>query len=98
VRLQASQSVKNVIFAYMSEPIFISVPYKNAEKQVEIQLEVTGYTHRIRVLVDEVPVLFEPDEERQYRAIVPPEHAQAGESLDPVLLQAIAATLEKELS
>lgn len=82
----------------MSELIIISVPYKNAEKQVEIQLEVTGYTHRFRVLIDEVPVLFEPDEERQYRAIVPPEYAQAAEPLDPVLLQAIAATLAKELS
>jgi hypothetical protein len=90
--------VQSLSLLIMSEPIFISVPYKNAEKQVEVQLEVTGYTHRFRVLVDEVTVLFEPDEERQYRAIVPPEHAQAGKSLDPVLLQAIAATLEKELS
>ena len=82
----------------MSEPIFITVPYKNSERQVEIQLEVTGYTHRFRVLLDEIPVLFEPDEEKQYRAIVPPEHATAGQSLDPALLQAIADTLQQELS
>lgn len=82
----------------MSEPIFIRVPYKNAEKQVELQLEVTGFTHRFKAIIDEIPVYFEPDEERQYRAVLLAEHAASAKLMDPVLLQAIAQILEKELS
>lgn len=82
----------------MSEPIFITVPYGNAEKQFEIQLEVTGYTHRIKVMVNDVAVYFEPDEEKQYRAVVLYEHVDAGKKLDPGLLQAIAETLSSVLS
>lgn len=81
----------------MTEPIYIVVPYKGAEKQIEIQLQVTGYTHRIQAMVNDVPVLFEPDEERQYRAVVLPEFREAGEKLDVGLLVAIAEALEREL-
>lgn len=82
----------------MTEPIFITVPYKNAENQFEIELQVTGYTHRIKVIINEVTVFFEPDEERQYRAVLPTEYLEVGKSLDPVLLQAIAEALGKEFS
>lgn len=82
----------------MTEPIFITVPYKNTERQFEIELQVTGYTHRFKVMVNDVLVFFEPDEERQYRAVLSPEYLQAGQQLDPALLQMIAETLRKELS
>jgi hypothetical protein len=82
----------------MTEPILITVPYKGAQKEFEIQLEVTGYTYRIKVIIDEVIVFFEPDEEKQYRAVVLYEHVQEGKTLDPVLLQAIAEVLAKELA
>jgi hypothetical protein len=81
----------------MTEPIHIIVPYKGIEKEIEIQLLVTGYTHRIQAIVNDVPVLFEPDEERQYRAVVPAEYRDAGQLLEPGLLQAIAETLVREL-
>ena len=82
----------------MTEPILITVPYKDTEKQFEIELEVTGYTHRIKVVINEVVVFFEPDEEKQYRAVVPYEYLQSGKILDTGLLQAIAETISKELS
>jgi hypothetical protein len=82
----------------MSDPIIITVPYKNTEQQFEIELEARGYTHRFKVMINELPVYFEPDEEKQYRAIITEEHAKNVQALDPVLLQSIAATLEKELS
>lgn len=82
----------------MTDPILITVPYQSTEKEFEIQLELTGYTYRIKVIVNEVTVFFEPDEEKQYRAIVPYEHAEAGKKLDPGLLQAIAETLGSVLS
>jgi hypothetical protein len=83
----------------MTEPFLITVPYKGAEKEIEVQLQVTGYTHRFRVLMDNgAEVLFEPDEERQYRAIIPPEQGDLARSIDPVLLQAVAETLHEVLS
>lgn len=82
----------------MTEPITISVPYMGAEKQIEIQLQLIGYTHRIQAIVNDVPVLFEPDEERQYRAVIAPEHWESGQKLDPVLLQAIGETLARDLA
>jgi hypothetical protein len=81
----------------MTEPIYITVPYKGAEKQIEIQLQVTGYTHRIQAIINDIPVLFEPDEERQYRAVILAEHRELGQKLDPAFLQAIAETLAREL-
>jgi hypothetical protein len=82
----------------MTEPIVITVPYKGIEKQFEIQVEQTGYTYRIKVIVNEVTVFFEPDEEKQFRAVVPYENVDAGKKLDAGLLQAIAETLGSLLS
>ena len=83
----------------MTEPFLLTVPYKGAEKEIEVQLQVTGYTHRFRAdMGNGLEVLFEPDEERQYRAIIPPEQADRAGSLDPALLQAVAETLRDVLS
>jgi hypothetical protein len=91
-------SEHSIFTPIMTEPIVITVPYQGTEKQFEIQLEMTGYTYRIKAIVNEVTVFFEPDEEKQYRAVVPYENAEAGKKLDAGLLQAIAETLVKELS
>lgn len=82
----------------MEETIIITVPYKGEEQDFEAQLQLRGYTHRFRILVGEVEVFFEPDEERQYRAVIPPEQAQAVQKIDPALLEAIAATLQEALA
>lgn len=82
----------------MSESILITVPYKNTEKQFEIELQVTGYTHRFKVMIDDIPVFFEPDEERWYRAVLLPENAEAAKRIDVILLQSIAEILHNELS
>jgi DNA polymerase/3'-5' exonuclease PolX len=82
----------------MDEPFIITVPYKGEEINLEAQLQLTGYTHRFRVVIDEVDIFFEPDEERQYRAIIPPEQAEAARRIDHALLQAVAATLHEVLS
>lgn len=82
----------------MDEPILITVPYKGTEKEIEMQLRQVGYTHRFIAILDGVEVYFEPDEERQYRAIIPPEQADAAHKIDPALLQAVAETLHEVLS
>jgi hypothetical protein len=81
----------------MSEPILITVPYQGEDKEFEIQLEVTGYSYRIKAIVNEVIVFFEPDEEKKYRAVVSSENMEPGKKLDPVLLKTIAESLGKAL-
>jgi len=82
----------------MTEPFTITVPYKGAEKEIEIQLQLTGYTHRFKALLEGVEVFFEPDEERQYRAVIPPEQEKAARAIDPQLFQAVAGVLHEVLS
>jgi hypothetical protein len=78
----------------MAESFTLSVPYKQGEKQVEAELRVFGYTHKIAVMVDGAEILFEPDEERNYRAVLPDPQTQKS-NLDMELIRGIAAELEK---
>ena len=52
----------------MPESFLLSVQYKNEKKQFESELRVFGYTHKIAVNVNGTEIIFEPDEERNYRA------------------------------
>lgn len=78
----------------MEDDIYeIPVHYKGQELLVPAQLLVTGYTHKFRVEVGDHEVFFEPDEERNYRATLDPEHSNSAK-IDLAFLQAIAAGLE----
>ncbi len=48
-----------------------------------------GYTHKFQVQVNGQDLLFEPDEERNYRAFVDPEQVE-NSNIDVELLKAIA--------
>ncbi|HEY4061187.1 MAG TPA: hypothetical protein VGM30_04765 [Puia sp.] len=80
----------------MDEPFLIAVDYKGKQLEFEARLQVLGYTHRFWVGVDAVEVVFERDEEGNYRAIIPPE--TKGKIPDSGLLQAIAGAIEKILA
>jgi hypothetical protein len=83
----------------MYEPFVLTVPHKGKDRELEAQLEQTGYTHRFLVRVDETEVLFERDEEGYYRALLPPTASeQEAARLDRELLQAIAQQIEAILS
>jgi hypothetical protein len=71
-------------------PIF----YKNEHRDYPATLQVFGYTHKIVVRVGEQDILFEPDEEKNYRAVLPVT-PEGRPQADIELLQAIAATLEE---
>jgi hypothetical protein len=40
----------------------------SAERDFEATFPLFGFTHKIAIVVDGTPILFEPDEERNYRA------------------------------
>ena len=77
----------------MTEKFVLTARYKNQDKDFEAELRIFGYTHKIAIMVDEVEVLFEPDEEKNYRATL--SDASGKEKLPDVeLLRAISKELE----
>ena len=79
----------------MEEPFDLPVTYKGKELMFTSQLLMMGYTHKFQVNVNGHEFLFEPDEERTYRAIVDPEMQETERGVEVELLQAIAEAIEE---
>jgi hypothetical protein len=54
----------------MEDSFSIDVDFKGREYSFEALLVVVGYTFKFYVVINGVEVTFEPDEERNYRAII----------------------------
>jgi hypothetical protein len=76
----------------MAEEFTLSLNYKNQELQLPAELRVYGHTHKIMVNINGAEVVFEPDEERNYRAIVPEANMS---KMDVELLTKVAGELEE---
>ena len=71
----------------------LTVHYKEEDRIFEGEVKIMGYTHKIVMQVNGMEVLFEPDEERNYRAVLPgAENIKIKWDVD--LLKAIARELE----
>jgi hypothetical protein len=75
----------------MAESFTLVVNYKGKEYQLDSELRVFGYTHKVAIKLEEEEILFEPDEERNYRAVIP-EGPKI--EIDIGLIQTIAKELE----
>jgi len=71
-------------------PVF----YKGNYLMFKASLLVTGYTHKFSVEVDDQIIIFEPDEERNYRGIIPYEEIANKKKIDVELLKRIAEVIE----
>ena len=80
----------------MDETFTLDVSYKGEDLEFEGKLLLSGYLHKIEIDVNGTPVFFEPDEERNYRALVGPDQID-DKYLSVGLLQAIAQRLESLL-
>jgi len=78
----------------MTETFTLTVTYRNTTREFTAELRVTGYTHRIVIMVDKQEVVFEPDEERNYRAVIY-ESEEKQNPPDAGLIKAIAEELEE---
>jgi hypothetical protein len=78
----------------MNEPFDLPVLYKDKEIAFPAQLQQTRYAYRFAVDVYGQEIFFEPDEERNYRAMIDPEQLEGNKITDIELLQAIAITIE----
>lgn len=72
----------------------LEIEHRNERVVFRGKLLLMGYTHKIQVEVNGVQVLFEPDEERHYRALVAEGHHH---SMDVAVLEKIAASIEEAL-
>lgn len=81
----------------MDEPFLIPVSYLGKDLEYEGRLHIMGYIHKIEINIDGIPVIFEPDEERNYRALVSHEQINKSKQLSAGLLQAIAMRLNSLL-
>ena len=77
----------------MTQSFDLPVWYHGKELFFPAELFKTGYTHKIKLLINETEVLFEPDEERNYRSVIQSAHDSKTPNLKPDLLQAIVETL-----
>ena len=80
--------------AVSEDSLEIPVTYKGEDLLFQGELLLMGYTYKIQVEVEQQLIMFEPDEERNYRAILTEEQLQKNKKLDVGLLQAIAQVLE----
>ena len=77
----------------MNEDFELPVDYKGKEILFTARLLQQGYTYKIELEIAEAKVLFEKDDQGEWRAIVDPEKDTV-EKIDIELLKAVAASLE----
>ena len=73
----------------------LPVEYKGKELLFPAELLPMGFTHKIKVTVDGTEIMFEPDEERNYRAMVTDAEMHKRDHLNKPLLQEICKTLDQ---
>ncbi|MES2373227.1 MAG: hypothetical protein V4557_11655 [Bacteroidota bacterium] len=73
----------------------LPVEYKGKEILFPAELLPMGFTHKIKVNLDGTDILFEPDEERNYRAVIDYAALDKMNSVNKDLLQLICQTLDE---
>ncbi|MDB5206694.1 MAG: hypothetical protein JWR72_1769 [Flavisolibacter sp.] len=77
----------------MNEDFELPVDYKGNESFFTARLLPQGYTYKIEVEIAEAKVLFEKDDQGEWRALIDPEK-DTSEKIDIELLKAVVASLE----
>lgn len=77
----------------MDDTFDIPVTYKNQELIFNSKLLQSGYSYKFEVDVNGNSVLFEPDEERNFRAIIDPSINHGHNKIDVELIKLIAESL-----
>ena len=79
----------------MEETFDLPVEYKGEQLMLKTSLLATGYIHKFNVEVDGQNIIFEPDEEKIYRAVINYEDIKKHKNIDGELLKAIFYAIEK---
>ena len=77
----------------MDYDLEVPVTYKNQELIFNAKFIQFGYSYKFEVDVNGVIVFFEPDEEKNFRAIIDPSVGPGNHKIDKELIQLIAEAL-----
>jgi hypothetical protein len=81
----------------MDEEFELPVSFNNKTLNFTARLLYYGYSSKLEVDIDGSQVLFEPDEERNWRALIAYEELNANKKISAELLKAIACSIEEIL-
>lgn len=79
----------------MDEEFELPVEYKGHQYLFKTTLLVFGFTHKFRVDVNGQLIIFEPDEERNYRAVLDYRDIDSNKKIDFELLKKIVGVIEE---
>jgi hypothetical protein len=80
----------------MDEVFELPVLYKNKKLVFAARFLRSGYSYKIEIDVSGQPILFEPDEERNWRAMINTDEMNY-EKPDPELMHSIINSLDEHL-
>jgi hypothetical protein len=78
----------------MEDGFELPVVYDNKELNFPARLVQYGYTFKMEVDIEGTTVFFEPDEERNWRAVISYEDVQANKKINAELLKSVAEAIE----
>lgn len=81
----------------MDDDLEVPVNYKNQQLIFIAKFIQFGYSYKFEVDVNGILVSFEPDEERNFRAMIDPTIDHANHKIDKELIQLIAEALAEML-
>jgi hypothetical protein len=81
----------------MEDSFSIDVDFKGKECSFEARLATVGYTHKFYIVINGVEVTFEPDEERNYRAILNTSDQSSIKGVDIELIRAVGEKIQSIL-
>lgn len=79
----------------MNDEFHIPVCFGGKEYNFPTRLLNYGYTIKLEVEIEGNTILFEPDEERNWRALVPFDEINTAKKTNPELLRAVAEAIEE---
>jgi hypothetical protein len=83
----------------MTDEFDLIIDYKGEQKHFPSRLQLQGYTHKFKVMIENTEVFFEPDEEGTYRALgMPWQDEKELQKIDQNLLRAIQEKIESILA
>ena len=79
----------------MDEQFELPVEYKGEQYLFNAALLVYGFSHRFQVNVHGQVIIFEPDEEKNYRALLEYTNLEMRESIDVGLIEKITQVISE---
>jgi hypothetical protein len=79
----------------MDDHFILPVIFEGKDLELPARLLQHGYTVKIEVAIEDIPVIFEPDEEQNWRAVMGYEDLVTGKKVKRELLEMVAGVIEE---